>query len=376
MSAVYGYRKGRTGESGIILCAREYLNSLADSSLEEIKRGIEMYPFLVDYYEVGDRYIKSRDGRIAFAFAGLRTNLNSIKSKSRVLLCWLDEAGDISEIAYQKLLPTVRAEGSEIWITYNPESQDSPTDKRFRQETPKGCKIVEMNYQDNPWFPNTLNEERLSDLERLDPATYAWIWDGAYRVNSDAQIFSGHYKIEEFEPVTGEREPSLNWDGPYYGLDWGFSQDPTAAVEMWIYDGVLYIRREACKAKLELDQTAEYIKRCIPGIENHIIRADNARPESISFVKRHGLPRLEGVDKWKGSVEDGIEHMKSYRKIVVHPSCHDTIREFRLYSYKVDRLTGDIKPDILDANNHLMDACRYAIAPIIKKAGYSWAGFE
>jgi phage terminase large subunit len=134
-----------------------------------------------------------------------------------------------------------------------------------------------------------------------------------------------------------------------------------------VHDRKLFIEYDAAKVGLELDETAEYLKARVPGIEAHTSRADSARPESISYLKRHGLPRIEGVDKWKGSVEDGIQFMRSFDEIVIHPRCRDAVNEFLLYSYNVDRLTGDILPQIVDAHNHIIDAIRYALAPIIKR---------
>ena len=100
-----------------------------------------------------------------------------------------------------------------------------------------------------------------------------------------------------------------------------------------------------------------------------MVRADSARPESISYLQRHGLPAIEGVAKWSGSVEDGITHLRSYREIIVHPRCKEVLKEMRLYSYKVDRLTGDIKADVVDKNNHYIDAIRYALNPMIQGKG-------
>ena len=159
--------------------------------------------------------------------------------------------------------------------------------------------------------------------------------------------------------------PSENWDGAYFGLDFGFSQDPTAAVQCWIHDNKLYIEREAGGVGIELDDTAAVLQAAMPDIGRYVVRADSARPESISYLKRHGLPRIVGAVKGKGSVEDGIEFIKSFEKVVIHPRCTETAREFRLYSYKTDRLSGDVLPVLLDEHNHYIDAVRYAIEPLI-----------
>ena len=171
MTAVEGYRLAEAGASGIILCGREYMNSLEESSLEEIKQAIRSVDWLNDYYEIGEKYVRTKNRRVAYAFTGLRHNLDSIKGKSRILLAWVDEAENVSEAAWRKLLPTVREDDSEVWITWNPENKDSATDKRFRQVEHKF--IVEMNYNDNPFFPDVLEQERLNDQANLDDATYA-----------------------------------------------------------------------------------------------------------------------------------------------------------------------------------------------------------
>jgi phage terminase large subunit len=364
MTAVRAYMLAREGKSGVILCGREFMNSLEDSSMEEIKQAIRSTPWLDAFFDIGEKYIRTRCKSVSYAFTGLRHNLDSIKSKARILIAWVDEAEGVSEIAWQKLLPTVREHGSEVWITWNPEKDGSPTDIRFRREMPAGAKIIEMNYHDNPWFPEVLELERLQDYNRLDGATYRWIWEGAYRENSEAQVFANKYSVREFEP-------GPDWDGPYCGLDFGFAQDPTAATMLWIHGDRLYVEHEAGKAWLELDQTTSFICERIPGFADHAIRADSARPESISYLKRHGMRKITGVAKGKGSVEDGVTHIKSYTEVVIHPRCVQTIREFQLYSYKVDRLTGDIKSDLVDAHNHFIDSIRYALEPIIKSRG-SW----
>ncbi|MFZ4214650.1 PBSX family phage terminase large subunit [Pantoea endophytica] len=368
MTAIKAYMFAEAGVSGVMLGAREYMNSLEDSSMEEIKQAIRSVPWLDEYFEIGEKYIRTKNRLVWYAFAGLRHNLDSIKSKARLLVAWVDEAETVSETAWIKLLPTVRENCSEVWITWNPEKDGSPTDDRFRKHMPEGAKIVELNYTDNPWFPDVLDQERRNDQARLDDQTYAWIWDGCYRENSEAQILSGKYRVAEFEPAQG-------WNGPYYGIDWGFSQDPTTGVKCWVHDSRLWIEYEASKVALENDDIAEFMIKRIPGIELHAIRADSARPETISHVKSNGqgkrasLPKITGVEKWKGSVEDGIAHLRSYREIIIHPRCSGWLKEARLYSYKTDRLTGDVLTDIIDANNHFIDGTRYALSPMIKRRG-------
>lgn len=179
MTAVYGYKFASEGRTGQILCCREFMNSLSDSSFEEVKSAIQSVPWLEDFYEIGDRYIRSKDKKVYYTFAGLRHNLDSIKSRARILLAWLDEAANVTDEAFTKLLPTVREEGSELFISWNPENKNAPVEKRFRHNTPSNCKIVKINYNDNPWHPDVLDQERLNDKENR-PELYGHIWLGDY----------------------------------------------------------------------------------------------------------------------------------------------------------------------------------------------------
>lgn len=363
MTAVRAYMAAQNGHEGVILCAREFMNSLDDSSMQEIKSAIRSIPWLESYFDIGEKYVRTKCGRVRYSFTGLRHNIDSLKSKAKILICWIDEAEGVSETAYSKLLPTVREEGSEVWITYNPELEGSPTDNRFRKNPPSNAIVTEVNYNDNPWFPDVLEDERKNDQERLDPATYSWIWEGAYLENSDSQVLSGKVSVKEFEVTQGERDL---YNGPYFGLDFGFAQDPTAAVRCWVRDECLYVDYEAGKVGLELDDTADFINPRIPELSDHVVRADCARPESISYLQRHGIPRMMAVKKWSGSVEDGIKHLRSYKQIYIHPRCHELIAESRKYSYKVDKLSGDVLPQVVDAYNHYIDALRYALEPLMR----------
>lgn len=195
MAAVSGYIHGNAGTSGIILCARQFMNSLEDSSLEEVKRAIESEPFLKEWYEIGDKYIKSKCGRISFAFAGLDRNIASIKSKGRILLCWVDEAEPVSDEAFTTLIPTLREEDSdwnaELWLTWNPKRKNAAVEKRFRFSKDALVRIVEANWRDNPKFPEKLERDRQRDLVER-PDQYDHVWEGAYATVVEGAYFASH----------------------------------------------------------------------------------------------------------------------------------------------------------------------------------------
>ena len=104
----------------------------------------------------------------------------------------------------------------------------------------------------------------------------------------------------------------------------------------------------------------------VPGARDYAIRADNSRPEMISFMKRAGF-KIEAADKWPGCIVDRVSFLRNFEQIIIHPDCKHTAEEFRLYSYKTDKRTGDILPDIIDKHNHCIDALGYAITPLIRK---------
>ena len=353
-----------------ILCTREYQNTIKESFHAELKNAISSCPWLSTQYDVGIDYLRHKSNGTEFLFKGLRHNIDGIKSMAQIDLVICEEAETVPHHIWQDLLPTIRAEGSEIWIIYNPKRRDSWVAKTFDAEAlPPRTMVVDLNFCDNPWFPTVLDEQRKHDRENLDPALYRHIWEGAYYEQSDAQVFNGKYRVAEFEP------DEKRWDGPYFGLDFGFSVDETAGVKAWIHDSTLYIEHELYEKRLELDDTAKAMMGSLPDVARHAVRADNARPESISYLKRNGIPRIEACKKGKGSVEDGVEFIKSFQQVVIHPRCTNTINEFSLYSYKVDRHSGDILPAIVDAHNHAIDSLRYALEPIMRRNIYSWSGF-
>lgn len=347
-----------------VLCCRELQKSIKDSVHRLLVDQIEALG-LEPFYDTPKSEIRCTSTGSLFIFEGLAHNVTKIKSLEGIDICWVEEAQRVSEDSWKTLIPTIRKAGSEIWVTFNPDLETDPTYQRFVINTPPHTKLVKLGADDNPWLSQEMKDER-DHLYRVDPDAAAHIWGGEIRTSSDAQILHGKCKVEAFKP--GE-----DWDGPYQGADWGFSQDPTTLVRCWVrteQDGKhekrwLYVERESYAVKLELTQTAERFRRDISGCEGYTIRADNARPETINHVKKDGLDIIS-VDKWPGSVEDGIAYLRGFEEIIIHPRCVHFEQESRLYSYKEDRLTGDILTAIIDRHNHMIDATRYALSPLIR----------
>lgn len=353
MAAVWGY-----AEPLRILCAREFQVSIAESFHAELRAAIASEPWLEAAYDVGRDYLRGHNGT-EFIFRGLRRNTQSIKSLARIDLTIVEEAEDVPDESWLALEATVfRQPGSELWPIWNPRDEGSPVDQRFRINPPSNALVAEVNWQDNPFFPEGLRKLREREQARLDPSTYAHVWEGAYLVNSDRQVFGGKVRVDDFTPAQG-------WDGPYLGVDFGFKPDPLAAVKVWVHDERVWLEHEAYGTGVEIDAMGQFIRERIPGFEEHVSRADSAEPKTISYAQRHGLPRMEPVKKWPNSVIEGVRFLRGFREIVIHPRCKGSIKDFRLYSHKVN-VAGDVLPDLEDANNHSPDAVRYALAPLIK----------
>jgi phage terminase large subunit len=330
-----------------ILCAREYQTSIKDSVIALLKDQIRQLD-LKSRYKFGATYIEGKNGT-EFLFKGLRINPDEIKSLEGVDICWVEEAQRVSEDSWTYLIPTIRKQGSEIWGTFNPMDAEDATYQRFVLNTPPNTLLIKVNWYDNPWFPETLDQERQYCLQ-TDPDAYAWIWEGNPRKISDAVVFRGKFSIEAFET------PSDAY--LFFGADWGFGPDPTTLVRSFIKDRCLYIDYEAYALGLELNAIAGVFD-AVPGARDWPIEADSSQPQTIKHVSTFGF-KVRGAKKWAGSVEDGIAYLRSFDRIVVHERCYYTGQEMRLYSYKTDRVSGTVLPQLVDKHNHCIDALRYA----------------
>jgi phage terminase large subunit len=193
---------------------------------------------------------------------------------------------------------------------------------------------------------------------KTDIDKYNHVWEGHPVQHSEAQIFYGKWIIDDFESPE-----NIHF---YFGADWGFSQDPTVITRCFIKDKTLFIDYAAGGIGIDIDKTPDLFRE-IPEVQKHEITADSARPETISYMSRNGF-RMRKSSKGKGSVEDGIQKLRSFEKIVIHPRCKNVIDEFRMYSYKIDKLTGRPTAIPEDKHNHYIDSLRYSIEQVGKEA--------
>lgn len=227
MVAVKGYIYGKSGIAGQLVCGRQFMNSLADSSLEECKRAIESEPFLRDYYDIGENYIKSRDGVVWFTFCGLDRNVESVKSKGRILVMWIDEARNISQRALDIVQPTLREEGgnwnAELWVTWNPELDTDPIEQFTTADDPL-VKIADCSYRDNPRFPDRLERQRLRDKASKPRHEYEWIWEGKFLPAVIGAIYSNEIdRATQEGRITRVAHDKMLRIHPIFDLGWNDS---------------------------------------------------------------------------------------------------------------------------------------------------------
>lgn len=304
------------------------------------------------YFDIQEAVIKSRYGDGIIIFQGMQDHTaDSIKSLEDFDIFWIEEAQSLSQRSLDLLRPTLRKEGSELWFSWNPYLETDPVEQLLRPEKglpPPRSAVVEVNYSDNPWFPETLQAELEYDRGR-DKDKFEHVWLGGFIKNTKSRVFN-NWMVEEFEaPADAQLR---------FGADWGFSVDPTVLVRCYIIGRKLYIDYEAYQVGCEIVDTPDLFMT-VPESEKWPLVADSARPETISHMRKNGFPKIMAAVKGKGSLKEGIEWLKSY-EIIIHPRCVHTIQEFTTYSWKVDKQTNAVLPVLADEDNHVIDAVRYA----------------
>jgi phage terminase large subunit len=331
-----------------VVCLRETLKSLEFSVRKLLVEKISRYNAGA-YFDVQDRRILSALGGTTI-FEGMQNHTaDSIKSLEGFDVGWFAEAQSASEKSLTLLRPTIRKPGSQLWFDWNPDQPTDPIDELLRGDVlPPDAAVVQVNFEDNPWFPDELRMEMEYDRSR-DIDKYNHVWRGGYNTKSEARVFR-NWRVEEFDV-------DADWI-IRQGIDFGYSIDPSVLVQCAIVGRTLYVPHEAYMVGCEIDALPALFMT-VPGAEKWPSTADSSRPETISYLSKHGFPRVFPAVKGARSLEEGVEFLKSF-DIVVHPRCVHTVDELTAYSYKCDQLTGKVLPVLEDKHNHVIDALRYA----------------
>jgi phage terminase large subunit len=369
------------------VCIREVQRSLDQSVKLLLEDKIKSFG-LGGSFEIMNTHINTpNDGIIIFN--GMQNHTaESIKSLEGYDVAWVEEAQSLSQRSLDLLRPTIRLEDSELWFSWNPRHKTDPIDVLLRsKELPPDAIVVRANYQDNPHFPEILRVEMEWD-RRTNFDKYLHVWMGGYEKHSDSRVFK-NWRVDNFDAPA---------DAVFrHGGDWGFSADPTVLSRLYerrppnarkqlFIDWDVYkigceidhtpalFDRLGCKRELSpliLEQVegetpknpallSELMTEGYRSARRHTITADSARPETISYLRRHGYPRIVAAKKGPNSVKEGVIFLQGY-DIVIHERCVHTIDEFTMYSYEMDPLTNAILPILEDKKNHVIDSVRYSV---------------
>ncbi len=332
-----------------VVCIREVQRSLQQSVKKLLESKIEALG-VGSLFDVQKTEIRAKNGSLII-FQGMQDHTaDSIKSLEGFMIAWVEEAQSLSAHSMELLRPTIRMPGAELVFTWNPALPTDPVDALLRGENPPPDSIVvPVNHEDNPWFPDSLKGEMEYDRRAAAPEKYAHVWLGEYRRAGDDLAFR-NWKVEEFDSADGAVFR--------YGADWGFAIDPSVLVRCYLVGRKLYVDYEAYEVGCEIDRLPDLFMR-VPEAEKWPITADSARPETISYMRRNGFPRIAAALKGAKSVEEGVSFLQGF-EIIVHPRCKHTIDELSTYAYKKDKATGKPIPILEDKDNHVIDALRYA----------------
>lgn len=343
-----------------ILCAREFQTSIKDSVHKLLCDQIVDIG-LLDFYEITQNSIRGKNGT-EFAFVGLKNNVANVKSYEGVDICWVEEAQTVSRNSWNVLIPTIRKEGSEIWVSFNPELETDETYQRFVLNPPDNCVSVKINWNDNPWFPETLRLEKDS-LKNRDPAAYNVVWEGLCRQTVDGAIFAREMQMADLEG----RITKVGYDAtkPVHAIfDLGWA-DATA---IWFLQFIgmetrliRYIEgnQKTMSEYLAQMQTFGYVYDTLwlpHDAQNKTLAANGRSIEEIVRAAGYKTRILDRVP-----VADSINAARTmFRNCWFdRENCYDGLQCLRHYRYEVDPETGQFSRNPLhDHYSHGADAFR------------------
>ena len=362
-----------------ILCAREFQTSIRDSVHKLLCDQIESLG-LLGFYEITQTSIRGKNGT-EFSFVGLKNNVGNVKSYEGVDICWVEEAQTTSRMSWNVLIPTIRKEGSEVWISFNPELETDETYQRFVINPPEDSKIVKINWSDNPWFPETLRMEKDS-LRIRDNNAYLNVWEGLCRRTVDGAIFAKEMEMADLE----ERITRVPYDPikPVHAVfDLGWSDNTAIWFIQFVSMEIRVIRyiensQQTISWYLAEMQKFGYVYDTLwlPHDAQNKTLAANGR--SIEEIVRAAGYKVQIVDKV--SVVDSINAART-----IFPKCYfdklncdQGLQCLRHYRYDVDPETKQFsKNPVHDIYSHGADAWRYVglivnepRKPLLKRANY------
>lgn len=330
-------------------CFREFQNSMTESSHQLLSDLIKKYK-LTDF-EVTNNSIINKTTSSDFLFKGLWNNEQTIKSIEGIDIAWVEEAQTVSNSSIEVLTPTVRNEGSQIIYTYNRLLEDDPVHQRLVIEGRPNTLIINVNYDTAlkyGWMPNVLKLEMEDDKEKR-PSLYKQKWLGE-PTSSERKIYKDWGFIDEI-PHEARLER--------YGIDFGYTNDPTVIIAIYYYNGGYILHEICCQKGLSNKQIADILKNQPLALAI----ADSAEPKSIAEIAEYGI-MIVGADKGKDSVVHGIALIQAQR-ISVTKSSTNLVKSYKSYLWKVDRLDKIInEPDHLWSDP--MDATRYGLVSLVK----------
>jgi phage terminase large subunit len=348
------------------VCARQFQNSIRDSSKELIERRI-IDLRLGGQFTTTDRNIIHRGTGTEFLFVGLERNIENIRSLEGADKVWIEEARTTNAKSLEILLPTVRKKGSEMIWTWNPEDPTDPVDYYFRGsgatkgtwEPPPRSIIAHVSYRDNPFFHSTELVGEMETLRRGNPDRFDHVWEGSYDLRKETKIFP-FVKI-------GRMDINPDEHAPRYGMDFGFGSDPSFVIKLFVNEQrkQIYFAKEAM-GRIAMDELPTLVRQVVDD-DTDMVKADSSQPGTIEFLRKRGL-NVIGAHKGPGSVKSGINFLQGYT-LIIDPSCEHLREEARLYSWAIDRLTRKTLSVPVDANNHGWDASRYAVEDLSIEGG-------
>ena len=344
-----------------ILCAREFQTSIRDSVHKLLCDQIESLG-LLSFYEITQNSIRGKNGS-EFSFVGLKNNVANVKSYEGVDICWVEEAQTTSRMSWNVLIPTIRKEGSEIWITFNPELETDETYQRFVVNPPADCKVVKINWSDNPWFPETLRLEK-DALKSRDPQAYNVVWEGLCRQTVDGAIFAKEMQLAELDG----RITKVNYDPmkPVHAVfDLGWADSTAIWFVQFVGMETRLIRyvednQQTISHYLALMQTYGYIYDTLwlPHDAQNKTLASNGK--SIEEIVRAAGYKTRVIERTP--ILDSINAARTtFRNCWFdRENCYDGLQCLRHYRYEVDPETGQFgRMPLHDQYSHGADAFRY-----------------